>query len=58
MSVGGSAGGQGDEDLTVVVDLEVVGAGLEDRLDSLTDTVDGLFTTERNSVQNTIGLQL
>ncbi len=28
--------------------------GLEDRLDSLTDTVDGLFTTERNSVQNTI----
>ena len=27
---------------------------LEDRLDSLTDTVDGLFATERNSIQNTI----
>jgi len=28
--------------------------GLEDRLDSLTDTVDGLFATERDSVQNRI----
>jgi flagellar hook-associated protein 2 len=27
---------------------------IEDRLDSLTDTVDGLFATERNSVQSTI----
>ncbi|MHC4877670.1 MAG: flagellar filament capping protein FliD, partial [Planctomycetota bacterium] len=27
---------------------------IEDRLDSLTDVVDGLFTVERNSVQSTI----